>query len=386
MERSNKIFGVAGLFDDPNNISSAAEKVVEEGYTDFDVNSSYPIHGMEKKMKLKHSLIGFVTVFFGFSGTAFILFFMWWTMAYNYPMVVGGKPFFSLPAFTPITFEFTILIGTVSTFIGMIAVFFNFPKNSHPLHDTDYMKSVSVDKYGIVIEADDPKFNEENVKSFLQKLGAKNIETIFYPKEEKNRIFEPKFLWFLAAVFIITSGSTYVSLNKLMYIVPFNWMDRGDKLIPQEESTFFKDKFGMRVPPKGTVARGFMPYEYAGELNPPETLKNPLLPTKENLELGHEKFLTFCSPCHGNLGEGNSRLHGQFPPGVSLHSETVRNYTDGRIYNVITNGSTIMPSYERQITRKERWAIVLYVRALQKAENASEADVKEAKEFSSNVQ
>jgi mono/diheme cytochrome c family protein len=385
MERSNKIFGVGGLFDDPNEIYSAAGKVVEEGYKEFDVNSPYPIHGIEHKMKLKKSLIGFVTLFLGFSGTAFILSFMWWTMAYNYPMVVGGKPFFSLPAFTPITFEFTILAGTVSTFIGMIAVFFNFPKNNHPIHDTEYMKNVSLDRYGIVIEADDPKFNEETAKNFLQNLGAKNIETIFYPKEEKNRIFEPKFLWFLALVFVVTSGSTYFTLNKLMYMVPFNWMDRGDKLIPQEESHFFKDKFGMRIPPKGTVARGFMPYIYAGELQPTSTLQNPLLPTIENLELGHEKFLTFCSPCHGNLGEGNSRLQGQFPPGVSLHSETIRNYSDGRIYNVITNGSSIMPSYARQITRKERWAIVLYVRALQKAQNASQADVNEAKEFSNNV-
>lgn len=384
MDRSNKIFGIAGLFDNPNDISSAAEKVTEEGYTEFDVNSSYPIHGIEKKMNLKHSLLGFVTVFFGFSGTAFILSFMWWAMAYDYPMVVGGKPFFSLPAFTPITFEFTILVGTVSTFIGMIAVFFNFPKNNHPLHDTDYMKSVSVDKYGIVIEAEDPKFDEGKVKGFLQKLGAKNIETIFYPKEERNRIFEPKFLWFLLVVFIIASGSTYFTLNKLMYIVPFNWMDRQDKLIPQEESTFFSDKFGMRTPPKGTVARGFMPYEYEGVTDPTETLNNPLLPTVANLKLGQEKFLTFCSPCHGNLGEGTSRLHGQFPPGVTLHSSRVINFPDGRIYHVITNGSTIMPSYAKQITRKERWAIVLYVRALQKAENASESDVKEAKEFAKN--
>jgi len=386
MEKSDKIFGVAGLFDSPDEIITASQKVVGQGYKDFDTNTPYPVHGIEKAMKLKPSKLGFVTLTFGFSGTIIILFFMWWTMAYNYPMVVGGKPFFALPAFTPITFEFTVLLGAVSTFIGMIAAFFNLPKNSHPLHDTNYLKEVSVDKYGVVIEATDSKFDEVGVKSFLENIGAKNIETIYYPQEEKFRIFEPKFLWFLVLIFAITSGSTYFTLNKLMYMIPFNWMDRQPKVIPQAESAFFKDKFGMRMPPAGTVARDFIPYPYMGQLQPAETLQNPLLPTKENLELGQRKFLTFCSPCHGNDAEGKSRLMGQFPAGPSLHTQRAIDFTDGYIYHMITNGGSVMPSYARQITRKERWAIVLYVRALQKSQDASESDIKEVKEFSKNGQ
>lgn len=384
MERSNKIFGITGIFDDPNKIIHAAEKVGDAGYKNFDVNTPYPLHGMDHAMRLKPSKLGFVTLFFGFSGTAFILFFMWWAMSVSYPLVVGGKPFFALPAFFPITFEFTILLAAVSTVFGMIAVFFNLPKNSYPINDTDYIRKVSVDKYGIIIQADDPQFAEEKVKSFLSELGAENIEAIYFPIEETFRIFEPKFLWFLLVIFIVISGSTYFTLNKLMYMVPFTWMDQQDKVIPQEQSSFFGDDFSMRKPVEGTVARGFLPYPFTGEAEPDEALTNPLLPTKKVLELGKEKFLTFCSPCHGNFADGDSRLQGQFPNPPSLHTSRAINFSDGRIYHVITNGQNVMPSYARQVSREERWAIVYYVRALQRAQNATESDIKEVEESSKN--
>jgi Alternative complex III, ActD subunit/Cytochrome C oxidase, cbb3-type, subunit III len=384
MERTNKIFGVTGLFSNSNSILHAAEKVSDEGYKKFDVNTPYPVHGMDGAMKMKRSLLGFVTLTFGFSGTAFILFFMWWTFNVDYPLVIGGKPFFPLPAFIPITFEFTVLLAAISTVFGMIAAFFNLPKNSHPLNETGYMKAVSADKFGIVIQAEDPQFNEGKIKDFLKELGAETIETVYYPEEEKFRLFEPKFIGFLVIVALVTCGTTYITLNKLMYMIPYNWMDRQDKLIPQEKSDFFADSFGMRPPVEGTVARGFLPYPYMGEAEPKDPLSNPFIPTKEILKLGQKKFLTFCSPCHGNLAEGNSRLHGQFPNGPTLHSNAVINMSDGQIYHIITNGRNVMPSYALQITRKERWAIIDYIRVLQRAENASESDIKAAKEELSN--
>ncbi len=382
MDRTDKIFGVTGLFDDPNKIINAADKVSSKGYKKFDVNTPYPLHGMDKAMKLKPSRVGFVTLFLGFSGTAFILLFMGWAMAINYPIVVGGKPFFALPAFIPITFEFTILLGGVSTAIGMIAVFVGLPNHNNPLHDTNYMKNVSLDKFGIVVEASDPMFNENEVKNLLSSLGAQNIETVYFPIIEKYPVFEPKFLVFLAIVAIVVSGSTYLTLNKLMYMVPFNWMDIQAKTIPQQKSTFFTDNFGMRTPVEGTVAKGYLPYPFKGQIDTKAGLENPLLPTKEVLELGKKKFLTFCSPCHGNLAEGNSRLRGQFPSPPSLHTERAMNFSDGYIFNLITNGGAVMPSYKDQINRKERWSIINYVRVLQRATNPKKSDFQEIKKES----
>ena len=387
MDRTEKLFGITALFDNPDSIINAAKEVVSAGYKKFDVNTPYPLHGMDPAMGLKRSKLGFVTLFFGFSGTAFILLFMYWAMSIDYPMVIGGKPYFALPAFIPITFEFTVLLAALSTVFGMIMAFFNLPYNSHPLHDTEYMRRVSVDRYGLVILAEDPLFDEAKVEELYRSLGASEIEKVYFPEKVSYPVFDAKFITFLIIVALAVSALTYFTLNKFMYMVPYNWMSEQDKIIPQEKSQFFSDEFGMREPVEGTVARGFVPYPYMGIAEPKEYLVNPVLPTKKSIELGKRKFLTFCSPCHGNLADGDSRLRGQFPSPPSLHTERAINFPDGRIYHVITNGQNAMPSYAAQITREERWSIVNYIRVLQRAKNASDADIQEIKkESSSNVQ
>jgi mono/diheme cytochrome c family protein len=104
-------------------------------------------------------------------------------------------------------------------------------------------------------------------------------------------------------------------------------------------------------------------------------MPNPLLPSKENMKIGQQKYDTFCSPCHGFHAEGDSRLRGQFPNPPSLHSEKVRNWTDGRIFHVIMEGQNIMPAYNTQLTNDEKWAVILHLRALQRSLNAKETDL-----------
>ena len=374
-----KIYGLAALFKDPNAIIAAAKKVHSEGYKNWDVNTPYPVHGMDKAMGMKPSKLGFVTLFFGLSGTTIALLFMWWTMSVDYPLVIGGKPFFALPSFIPVTFEVTVLLGTVITVITMFAIFFGLPRNSHPIHDTGYIKKVSADHYGVIIEAEDPKFDEEKIRSLFSSLGAVQTEVIYFPEKQPTKIFEPRFIMFLIIVAALVSGTTYFTLNKFMYMIPYNWMDDQAKIVSQSKSDFFADERGMRMPVEGTVARGYLPYPFMGEKEPKEVLSNPYLPTKENLELGKKKFLTYCSPCHGNYADGDSRLNGQFPNPPTLHSDRARSFSDGMIYHIITNGQNVMPSYASQVTREERWAIVNYIRVLQRAKNASESDVKFAK-------
>ncbi|MCL6494157.1 MAG: DUF3341 domain-containing protein [Ignavibacterium sp.] len=372
---NKRLFGIAALFKTPDEIIRAAKKTVEAGYQKYDVHSPYPVHGIDRAMKLKPSKLGFITLVFGLTGSALALLLMYWTMSVDYPMIIGGKPFFALPAFIPVTFEVTVLLATLATVIGMITFFFRFPENDHPLHDTEYMKKVSRDHFGVVIEASDKHFDESKVREFLSSLHPISLEEIYYSEKETYPVLEPKFVTFLVVVALVTSGVTYFSLNKLLYMQPFTWMMEQPKLNPQQPSTLFADGFGMRTPVQGTVARGFIPYPYMGQNNPTEVLQNPFLPTKENLKLGEAKYLTFCSPCHGNFGDGDSRLRGQFPNPPSLHSSRAREFSDGMIYHIITNGQNIMPSYASQITREERWAIVNYIRVLQRAKNAKSSDL-----------
>jgi cytochrome c5 len=374
------LYGYSALFDNPDDIIEAAEKTVDAGYKKYDVHSPYPIHGMPEAMKLPPSKLGYVALVVGLSGALTALLLMYWISAVDYPIVIGGKPLFSFPAYVPVIFEVTVLSASIATVLAMLFIFFKLPNNAHPLHGTEYMKQVSSDKYGLVIHAEDDKFNEEEVKRFLESLRAKEISPVYYDENEisfKPRLLEPKFIMFLLATAVITSGATYFTLNKLLYMVPFNWMMEQDKLTPQSVSSIFADGFGMRPPVEGTVARGeeFYPYK-----NMPEEagkyLINPLPMSKKVLKLGEKKYDIYCSPCHGYHAEGDGRLRGQFPNPPSLHSEKVRNWSDGRIFHVITEGQNAMPSYSTQLNEEERWAVVNYVRALQRALNARETDLK----------
>lgn len=386
MHNEKKIYGIAATFKTPDEIIKAAKATVEAGYIHFDVNTPYPVHGMDNAMKMKSSKLGFITLIMGLAGAAIALLMMYYTMSIDYPMIIGGKPYFALPAFIPVTFELTVLLATLSTVGTMIALFFRLPDNNHPIHDTNYMKQVSADKYGLVIEAADDKYNETEVLTLLKNLNALTTEIIYFPEAVEYPVLQPKFIMFLVAVAIVVSGGTYFALNKLLYMTPFNWMMDQGKLTPQKPSELFADGRGMQLPVQGTVARGFIPYPYAGQTNPTEVLSNPTLPTKENLELGKAKFFTYCSPCHGYFADGDSRLRGQFPNPPTLHSKRARDFSDGMIYHIITNGQNAMPSYAAQITRDERWAIVNYVRALQRAKNASDQDLIDMnKEAGSNV-
>jgi hypothetical protein len=374
------IYAITALFTTPDETIHAAAEVSKAGYMKFDVHTPYPVHGMDNAMSVKTSKVGYFAFVFGLLGAFTAITLISWVTLSDYPLVIGGKPFWSWPAFVPVSFELTVLFAAVFSTITMIVFYFKFPNNAHPLHDTPYMKRVSSDAFGITIEASDPRFDEDVVKKLLKTLGGKEITVVYFDPEQMNhnqKIFDIKFLGVLVVAALTTVAISYFMLNKLLYIEPFNWMMVQNKQKAQQSSSFFKDGTGMRPPVNGTIAHGFLPYPFKG--NPDEAGKyliNPLLPTKEVVECGKSKFLIFCSPCHGNFGRGDSRLQGQFPNPPTLNSDKIRNWPDGSIYHVITEGQNIMPNYASQISREDRWAIIQYIRILQRAQNAKESDLK----------
>ncbi len=374
------LYSITALFSSPDLLMQAVEETVKAGYTKYDVHSPYPIHGIERAMRLRTSPLGYFALAFGLLGAASAIGLMTWVTLVDYPLVIGGKPFWSWPAFVPVAFEITVLMASVLTVVTMIVVFLKFPNNSHPLHDTPYMKRVSSDGFGISIQADDPKFGETDVRAHLVRVGGTDIGPVFFEPEELDhgqKLFDVRFIGLLVGVALVVAGGTYVSLNKLAFIEPYSWMMVQGKLKPQAPSALFADGKGMRAPVPGTVARGFLPYAFSGKPDSAgRTLANPLPVTEATLERGHVRFLTYCSPCHGNFGRGDSRLRGQFPNPPTLMSDKVRSWPDGNIYHVITEGQNVMPSYAGQVAREDRWAIIHYIRALQRAQFAKESDLK----------
>ena len=139
-----------------------------------------------------------------------------------------------------------------------------------------------------------------------------------------------------------------------------------------------QEEGAMRMPVKGTVPRGFSRYDFEVENNEElgRRLANPLARTKAVLLQGQKQYNTYCIVCHGAYGEGDGSVVPKYPRPPSLQSEKISQWPDGRIFHVISSGQNIMPSYSTQISQEDRWAVVHYIRALQRAKNPTNEDIK----------
>ena len=137
-----------------------------------------------------------------------------------------------------------------------------------------------------------------------------------------------------------------------------------------------------RVPVKGTIPRDFSPYPYppTGGDQAGRELRNPLVATRPVLLRGQAIYNTYCIVCHGAAGLGDGSIVPKFPRPPSLHSDKVRNWPDGNIYHVISNGQNLMPSYASQINQADRWAVIHYVRVLQRSQHPTPEDLKAAEQ------
>ncbi len=162
-------------------------------------------------------------------------------------------------------------------------------------------------------------------------------------------------------------------------------MDNQAKYKPQRANPLFADGRAMRPPVAGTVARGQLRDDdafYLGRVGE-SWVAIPVPVTETLLKRGQERFGIYCAPCHGLSGYGDGivakradRLQeGTWVPPASLHSEQVVARPDGHLFNTITNGIRTMPAYGPQIPEADRWAIVAYVRALQRSQHARIEDV-----------
>lgn len=157
------------------------------------------------------------------------------------------------------------------------------------------------------------------------------------------------------------------------------------RLKPYEQVNFFDDNRSSRVPPAGTVARGqdrLNESLYYGTQNGTLVATNPLFAAatpKDKmalLERGQERYQVYCQPCHGLAGYGDGMIVKRgFAKPPSYHQTRIRNVTDGYIFDVITNGYGSMYSYGSRVPPRDRWAIVAYIRALQRSQNAKPGDV-----------
>lgn len=170
-----------------------------------------------------------------------------------------------------------------------------------------------------------------------------------------------------AALVIAAAGCARQKQETAMEYMPD--MAYGPRVAAQHEDPLVAGRPVMRPPVAGTVPRGYTPYRYAAadSLEAQRDLVNPLPRTAETLARGQRVFQNTCIVCHGPEGDGQGFIVPLYPQPPTLHSDKVRNWPDGRIFHVITRGQNLMPSYASQILPEDRWAVIHYVRALQKS-------------------
>ncbi|MEP2671357.1 MAG: DUF3341 domain-containing protein [Cyclobacteriaceae bacterium] len=167
---SNKNF-VLGVFDDEDVLLHAVEKVRDKGVKIHEVYSPFPVHGLDEALGYKKTRLPIAAFIFGMTGTSLALIMQIWMLGYDWPMIIGGKNFASLPPFIPVTFELTVLLSA----LGMVATFmivsdmkpYRWPQQ-FDLRSTD-------DKHIMAIDLATNKIGKEDIGAILKESGAQEV-------------------------------------------------------------------------------------------------------------------------------------------------------------------------------------------------------------------
>jgi hypothetical protein len=168
-----RLGGYAGIWLDEHKVVEAARRVHGLGFTKFDAISPYPIHGMEEACGIKRSPIPYVTFGAGLVGLLSALALTWWTSAVNWPVNIGGKPFFSLPAFIPILFELTVLFAALSS-VAALFILCKLPQIDPPVIDPD----LTSHKFAIFVPENDTGYDEGKLDKLFKELGASETKKV----------------------------------------------------------------------------------------------------------------------------------------------------------------------------------------------------------------
>lgn len=476
-----KLHGVTAEFDSVDSLMAACERIRDAGYKLTDAFTPFPVHGIDKALGIKPTTLPWITFAGGFIGCLIGLSMQVWMNSIDYPYIISGKPYISLPAFIPVSFELTILLASFGSFFGMLALN-KLPKFSNPVFTSPRFDRATDDRFFLYVDAKDARFDLEGVRRLLSDCNPLEVENVV---EDETPTAMPRFvmptlgvLALLALIPPLLIARMRVTTSEQTRFHIFYDMDFAPSKGAQEKTTLFADGRTMRPDVPGTVARGQLGYdmnfqtgidfealakldpERAARLvalpqdaaDPPESDEAPetadedpetstdavsepeqadsaqtdsdpapaendaseaetpneeiaadqaLAPEAVDntpwleeipvpvdmalLEKGRQQYDIYCVVCHGVGGLGNGLVNRRarrilsqwWIPPSSLHNPTLYQdvYPDGKLFSTITHGIRKMPGYGSQIQAEDRWAVVAYVRALQRTRNAEMDDI-----------
>lgn len=365
--QNSKLVGLLAQFDDPDSLVSACDQARQSGYTKTDAYSPFPVHGIDPAIGIKRSILPFIVLAIAIGACGVGLGMQWYTNSADwspifpgYAFKISGKPYFSLPANIPVTFEVIVLSSAFAAFLGMW--FLNkLPRFANPLHRISRFKRATNDKFFLMIEEADEKFDRQSTESQLNEWGAVAIEECRQdltdtqlPSWVRLVALLGAILLMLPPVMIFRAMGMTNRAPRLHFMPDMDWQDKSKTQtmspVLVNNEFLFSDERAMRAPVAGSVARGELqadtemyqgikqnaqtPVSVTSTNNSVRTSlgsitqdQDPATPAAEDLSKyvtefpegvevnaeflarGQERFNIYCAVCHGYSGNGDGLVN-----------------------------------------------------------------------------
>jgi mono/diheme cytochrome c family protein len=391
------VFGLLAEYRTVPDLIHASKQVRDAGFRDWDTYTPFPVHGIEKAMGIKMTILPWIVFGAGLTGFATAVWLQWWTNAVDYPWLISGKPFWSIPANVPIMFELTVLFSAITALVSMLLLN-GLPAPSHPLDLSTRFARSTDDRFFLLIQTSDPKFDAEDTRQLLEGTTPLALEEV-----PEDRVTSDKLPTGIVYGLIIAVAASLVpfalfamareSRGPTPRLHAMGDMDWQAKFKSQRHNPFFADGRSERPPPPGTVAFGELNEDdhfFRGKQNGAwaRTFPPAFEISSQTMERGHERFGIYCAPCHGLVAKGDGMVakradslqqgRDSWVPPTNLIQDHLRQQPVGQLFNSITHGIRNMPAYGPQIEPEDRWAIILYLRALQKSRSTQLASLSDS--------
>jgi mono/diheme cytochrome c family protein len=386
-------YGLIAQYDDVTSLIGACEQVRDAGYTKWDAHSPFPVHGIDAAVGIRPTRLPLLIFGAGITGTSVAVLMQWWMNAFDYPFLISGKPLWSLPANIPVAFELTVLFAALTAIFATLARNL-LPRHHHPLLNNERFARVTDDKFFIAIEAKDGRYEPARTRALLEGTGAVAVESV--PDDSKVNASLPKpLVYFLVAAFLAgfmplgVAARAWFSKSSEPRIHLNPNMDFQDKFKTQTANPLFADGRSMRPDLQDTVAEGWLKADDAffrgldADANWVAGFPTQVEVSAATMTRGRDRFDIYCAPCHGTAGYGDGPVarraaelkQAKWVAPSSLHQDYLRTQPEGKLFNTITHGIRNMPGYGHAMPEADRWAIVMYIRALQRSQLATTSDV-----------
>ena len=173
----DKVYAVMGQFANPDALVKAGRTIRGMGYTKIDALSPFPVHGIDDAIGVPYSKIGWIVVGCAIAGILTAQFLVYWVGKINYPLIIGGKPLFDFTYSIPPTFELAVLFSAFGAFLSTWGLS-GLPRLYHPAMNYRNAHRASDDRFLLVVESNDPKFDAQATADDMRKVGADDVEVV----------------------------------------------------------------------------------------------------------------------------------------------------------------------------------------------------------------